>query len=137
MAKKTYVLDTSACLTDADCIYNFANNDIVIPLKVLEELDKHKKRQDSVGLNARKIIRFFDDLRTKGSLQKGVRLGKGKGTLRVARHNLTILPAALDKTIADHEIISTALGEDETNGARKTIVVSRDINMRVICDAIG
>ena len=69
MAKKTYVLDTSACLTDADCIYNFANNDIVIPLKVLEELDKHKKRQDSVGLNARKIIRFFDDLRTKGSLQ--------------------------------------------------------------------
>ena len=44
MAKKTYVLDTSACLTDADCINNFANNDIVIPLKVLEEIDKHKKR---------------------------------------------------------------------------------------------
>jgi PhoH-like ATPase len=137
MAKKTYVLDTSACLTDADCIYNFANNDIVIPLKVLEELDKHKKRQDSVGINARKIIRSFDELRVKGSLQKGVRLGKGKGILRVASHNLTILPSALDKTIADHEIISTALGEDETNGIRKTIVVSRDINMRVICDAIG
>ena len=137
MSKKIYVLDTNVYLTDASSILAYGNNDIVIPFKVLEEVDKHKKRQDSVGLNARKIIRFFDDLRTKGSLQKGVRLGKGKGTLRVASHNLTILPAALDKTIADHEIISTALGEDETNGARKTIVVSRDINMRVICDAIG
>ena len=137
MAKKTYVLDTSACLTDADCIYNYANNDIVIPLKVLEELDKHKKRQDSVGINARKIIRSFDELRAKGSIQKGVRLGKGKGILRVVSHNLSALPSDLDKSIPDHEIISTAIGEDQINGTRKTIVVSRDINMRVICDAIG
>jgi PhoH-like ATPase len=137
MAKKTYVLDTSACLTDADCIFNFGNNDIIIPLKVLEEIDKHKKRQDSVGINARKIIRSFDDLRTKGSLQKGVRIGKGRGILRVASHNLSILPLDLDKSIPDHEIISTAIGEDQTNGNRKTILVSRDINMRVICDAIG
>ena len=137
MAKKTYVLDTSACLTDADCINSFANNDIVIPLKVLEEIDKHKKRQDSVGINARRIIRSFDELRAKGSLQKGVRLGKGKGILRVASHDLATLPKDLDKTVPDHEIISTAISEDQSNGNRKTIVVSRDINMRVICDAIG
>tara|TARA_R110002110_G_scaffold178719_15_gene383964 strand:- start:1303 stop:2658 length:1356 start_codon:yes stop_codon:yes gene_type:complete len=137
MAKKTYVLDTSACLTDADCIFNFGNNDIVIPLKVLEEIDKHKKRQDSVGINARKIIRSFDELRIKGSLQKGVRIGKGMGILRVASHNLESLPLDLSKGIPDHEIISTALGENESNGNRKTILVSRDINMRVICDSIG
>tara|TARA_R110002096_G_scaffold22812_1_gene73096 strand:+ start:76 stop:1431 length:1356 start_codon:yes stop_codon:yes gene_type:complete len=137
MAKKTYVLDTSACLTDADCIFNFGNNDIVIPLKVLEEIDKHKKRQDSVGINARKIIRSFDELRTKGSLQKGVRIGKGMGVLKVVSHNLSTLPMDLSKGIPDHEIISTALGEDQANGTRKTILVSRDINMRVICDAIG
>ena len=137
MAKKTYVLDTSACLTDADCINNFANNDIVIPLKVLEEIDKHKKRQDSVGVNARRIIRSFDELRAKGSLQKGVRLGKGKGILKVVSHDLAALPNDLDKTVPDHEIISTAIAEDQANGNRKTIVVSRDINMRVICDAIG
>ena len=137
MAKKTYVLDTSACLTDADCINNFANNDIVIPLKVLEEIDKHKKRQDSVGINARRIIRSFDELRTKGSLQKGVRLGRGKGILKVVSHDLAALPNDLDKSVPDHEIISTALAENESNGNRKTIVVSRDINMRVICDAIG
>ena len=137
MAKKTYVLDTSACLTDADCIFNFGNNDIVIPLKVLEEIDKHKKRQDSVGINARKIIRSFDELRIKGSLQKGVRIGKGMGVLRVVSHNLSTLPMDLSKGVPDHEIISTALGENETNGNRKTILVSRDINMRVICDSIG
>lgn len=137
MAKKTYVLDTSACLTDADCIFNYANNDIVIPLKVLQEIDKHKKRQDSVGINARTIIRSLDELRSKGSLQKGVRLAKGKGILRVAGGNPGSLPHDLDFKVPDNEIISTALSEDGANGNRKTIVVSRDINMRVICDSIG
>ena len=83
MAKKNYLLDTSVYLTDANSIFEFGNNDIFIPLKVLEEIDKHKKRQDSVGINARKIIRFLDELREKGNLQKGVRISKGKGLLRV------------------------------------------------------
>ena len=78
MAKKNYVLDTSVYLTDADSLYNFGNNDIFIPLKVLEEIDKHKKRQDSVGINARKTIRSLDEMRAKGNLQKGVRLDKEK-----------------------------------------------------------
>ena len=56
--KKNYVLDTSVFLTDANSIYKFDNHDIFVPLKVLEEIDKHKKRQDSVGINARKIITF-------------------------------------------------------------------------------
>ena len=137
MAKKTYVLDTSACLTDADCIFNYANNDIIVPLKVLQEIDKHKKRQDSVGINARMIIRSLDELRAKGCLQKGVRLGKGKGVLRVAGGNPEVLPRDLDAGVPDHEIISTALHEDGANGSRKTILVSRDINMRVICDSLG
>ena len=75
MAKKIYVLDTGVYLTDANCIHSFNNNDIVIPLKVLEEIDKHKKRQDSVGAQARAIIRNLDRLRSKGSLSKGVRIG--------------------------------------------------------------
>ena len=77
MAKKTYVLDTSVYLTDSNCINSFGGNDIVIPLKVLEEIDKHKKRQDSVGSQARSIIRKLDSLRDKGSLSKGVRIEKG------------------------------------------------------------
>jgi len=137
MAKKTYVLDTSVCLTDASCLYKYQNNDIVIPLKVLEEIDKHKKRQDSVGANARKIIRTFDSLRARGNLQKGVRLGKGRGILKVSNADKDNLPDDLCKNVADHIIISTALSENSRNPSRKTILVSRDINMRVICDSVG
>lgn len=137
MAKKTYVLDTSVCLTDADCIFNYGNNDIILPLKVLEEIDKHKKRQDSVGINARTIIRSLDELRSKGSLQKGLRIGKGKGIIKVSAGDPLCLPKDLDFSVPDHEIISTALSQNELNGTRKTILVSRDINMRVICDSLG
>ena len=77
MAKKNYLLDTSVYLTDANSIFEFGNNDIFIPLKVLEEIDKHKKRQDSAGTNARRIIRTLDGLRASGDLQKGVRIEKG------------------------------------------------------------
>ena len=139
MAKKNYVLDTSVYLTDADSLYSFGNNDVFIPLKVLEEIDKHKKRQDSVGINARKIIRTLDEMRAKGNLQKGVRLEKGKGILKVMSYEIlkdVAFPSDLDLSIPDHMIIATAMaiGEQST---RKTVVVSRDINMRVICDSIG
>ena len=137
MAKRSYVLDTSVCLTDADCIYSYANHDILIPLKVLEEVDKHKKRQDAVGLNARRFIKSLDALRSKGSLQKGVRIAKGKGILRVVSDQMETLPENLDANVPDHIIISSALGEDQSNGVRKTYMVSRDINMRVLCDSLG
>ena len=139
MAKKNYVLDTSVYLTDADALYKFGNHDIFIPLKVLEEVDKHKKRQDSVGANARKIIRTLDELRLKGSLYKGVRIDKGKGLLRVLSYEVlksVVFPADLDLRIPDHIILATAMAVREES-SRKTFVVSRDINMRVICDSIG
>ena len=139
MAKKNYVLDTSVYLTDADSLYNFGNNDIFIPLKVLEEIDKHKKRQDSVGINARKTIRTLDEMRAKGNLQKGVRLEKGKGIVKVISYEVlkdVVFPPDLDMSIPDHMIIATAMAIREES-TRKTVVVSRDINMRVICDSIG
>tara|TARA_R100001594_G_scaffold51224_2_gene84582 strand:+ start:871 stop:2205 length:1335 start_codon:yes stop_codon:yes gene_type:complete len=140
MAKKNYLLDTSVYLTDADAIFRFENHDIFIPLKVLEEIDKHKKRQDSVGSNARRIIRILDDLRASGDLQKGVRLGKGKGILKVMSYaSLTgsIFPPDLDIRVPDHVILATAKAVQQEQPNRKMIVVSRDINMRVICDSIG
>ena len=75
MSKNIYIIDTSVCLTDFRCIYHYGEGDVVIPMKVLEEIDKHKKRQDSVGSNARSIIREFDTLREKGDLVQGVSLG--------------------------------------------------------------
>tara|TARA_R110000851_G_scaffold5040_7_gene21053 strand:- start:1332 stop:2645 length:1314 start_codon:yes stop_codon:yes gene_type:complete len=136
--KKIYVIDTSVYLTDSESIYHFGNNDIVIPLKVLEEIDNHKKRQDSVGSNARRIIRTLDELRAKGNLQKGVRIEKGKGILRVkGYHPLTELPSDLNPNLADNIIIGAALTEERENPERKIIVVSKDVNMRVICDSVG
>ena len=138
--KKNYLLDTSVCLTDADAIYKFDNHDLFLPLKVLEEIDKHKKRQDSVGVNARKIIRSLDELRAKGSLEKGVRLDKGKGILKVMSYESlreVVFPPDLDMRIPDHAIIATGKVVQMASPKRKTIVVSRDINMRVICDSIG
>jgi PhoH-like ATPase len=138
LAKKTYVLDTSVYLTDSNCINSFGNNDIVIPLKVLEEIDKHKKRQDSVGSQARSTIRSLDALRDKGSLSKGVRIDKGMGVIRVSSYNPLCLPDDLDLEDPDNQIIATALSEQEVAPkSRKVVVVSRDINMRVKCDALG
>ena len=138
--KKNYLLDTSVCLTDSESIFKFDNHDIFLPLKVLEEIDKHKKRQDSVGINARKIIRSLDELRAKGNLQKGVRLGKGKGILKVISYEIAQeakFPPDLNKNIPDHIIIATGMAVAAANLKRKTIIVSNDINMRVICDSLG
>ena len=137
--KKTYVLDTSVYLTNAECIYAFENNDIHVPLKVFEEIDKHKKRQDAVGAQARKIIRIWDDLRAKGSIDKGVRIRKGLGLVKsISASGIEPedLPRDLDIKIPDHLIIATAL-KAQRESSRKVILVSRDINMRVIADAVG
>ena len=137
--KKTYVLDTSVYLTNAECIYAFKNNDIHVPLKVFEEIDKHKKRQDAVGFQARKIIRIWDELRASGSLDKGVRIRKGLGIIKsisAAGISDEDLPCDLDTKIPDHLIIATAL-KAQRESTRKIILVSRDINMRVIADAVG
>jgi PhoH-like ATPase len=135
--KKVYVLDTSVCLTDADCLTSFENNDIVVPLKVLEEIDHNKKRQDGAGINARKTIRMLDSYREKGSLHKGVRIAKGKGIIQVKGYDPAVLPKEYDANTPDNQIIATALTERTLHKKRKVIVVSRDINMRVKCDSIG
>ena len=127
MAKKTYILDTSVYLTDAGALTSYQNNDIVVPFKVLEEVDNHKKRQDGVGTNARGFIRKLDSLRDKGSLHAGVRIDKGRGIVFVTSPETSLL----DMSVADNEIIATALEQKNKNPKRKVIVVSRDINMRV------
>ena len=137
MAKKIYVLDTSVYLTDAKSLLSFENNDIVIPLKVLEEIDRHKKRQDGVGVNARETIRTLDSFREKGSLYKGVKLGTGKGSVFVKLCVKDNLPEDLDLSIPDNEIIAVALNQKDAFPRRKVIVVTCDINMRVKCDALG
>ena len=137
MYPKTYVIDTSVYLTDHTSINNFGRSDIIVPLKVLEEIDKHKKRQDSVGNNARSIVRTFDSLREKGSLQEGVSLGDKRGRLYVKGYDSNYIPDDLDRKNADHIIIATALTLREQEPKRDIVLVTRDIQLRVICDSLG
>jgi len=136
MSKKIYVLDTNVYLSDHNAINMFKPHDIVIPLKVLEEIDKHKKRQDSVGSNARQTIRVLDGLREGGNLHDGVRIGKGKGLLSVKSFDKAVLPEDLSLSDPDNQILATALTLVRDNPERDVIVVSQDINMRVKCDSL-
>ena len=137
MTKKIYVIDTSVYLTDFSSLRAFKDNDIVIPFKVLEEIDKHKKRQDAVGSNARSIIRALDELREIGSLHNGVPMGEGYGTVTARSYNPELIPLDWDAEDPDNQIIATALTVKGENPESKITLVSRDINLRVKCDSIG
>ena len=137
MAKKSYVLDTNVYLTDAHCFKKFGRNYIILPIKVLEEIDKHKKRQDGVGANARHAIRLLDELRARGNLHKGILIGKGLGIIRAVASDNSLLPPTMERRDADNIIIAAALEEQKINVPRKVVIVSLDINLRVRCDAIG
>ena len=135
--KKTYVLDTNVHLADSKAIFAFKDDDIIIPLKVLEEIDKHKKRQDGVGANARQFIRILDDLRAAGNLHTGVDIPDGAGKLSVRAFDPIYMPDGLEKEDPDNQIISTALKEKSKYKRKKVILVTQDINMRVKCDSLG
>ena len=74
---KTLILDTNVYLTEVNSLFSFGKNDIAIPTVILDEIDKNKHRQDTAGLNARRMNRLLDGLRRKGSLFDGVNLGHG------------------------------------------------------------
>lgn len=137
MTNKIYVIDTSVYLTDFSSLRAFEDNDIVIPFKVLEEIDKHKKRQDAVGSNARNIIRALDELREIGSLHNGVSMGEGFGTVTARSYDPQLIPLDWDVEDPDNQIIATALTVKRENPESKVTLVSRDINLRVKCDSIG
>ena len=105
--KKTFVLDTNVLLYDADCLLSFDDNNIIIPLIVLEELDRHKRRPDEAGKNARKSVRMLDKLREKGSIDKGIILDNG-GTLTILSSEKIscAFPADLDTSMPDNIILA-------------------------------
>ena len=135
--KKTYVLDTNVLLSDPNSIFSFEDNDLIIPMAVLEELDRHKSRLDEVGKNARHVSRTLDDLRSKGSLTEGVDLHSG-GTIRIVSVGLDaakFLPQELQASKTDNMIIALML---QLNGLDDhSILVSKDINVRIKCDSLG
>lgn len=141
--KKTYVLDTNVLLSDPDCLNAFEDNDLILPLAVIEELDRHKSRQDEVGKNARSINRTLDSLRVKGSLIDGVVLNTG-GKLMVRpvpKKIVESMPVELmseTQVKVDNLIIAYMMYlRDSIDTAHQPILVSKDINVRLKCDSLG
>ena len=134
--KKVFVLDTNVLLHDPRAIFSFEDNDVVIPIVVIEELDKFKKAIDEIGRNARQVSRILDEYRQKGKLSQGVQL-EGGGNLRVELNHQSTerLPDELIATKADNRILATALNLKHED--IPVILVTKDTNLRIKADAVG
>jgi PhoH-like ATPase len=136
--KKNYVLDTNILLHDPRAIFRFDDNNVIIPIYVIEEVDQFKREGSERGRNARTIARLLDELRESGgSLSKGVNIQNG-GTLRVAvPAKRPELPTAIDKAAMDQAILQCAFDVREEDGGRPTVFVTMDTNLRIRADALG
>lgn len=134
--KKIFVLDTNVLLHDPKAIFSFEDNDVVVPIVVIEELDKFKKDANEIGRNARQVSRILDEYRQKGKLSQGVKL-EGGGCLRVELNHQSPehLPSELIATKADNRILATAL--NLKHDGLPVILVTKDTNLRIKADAIG
>lgn len=131
---KTFVLDTSVLVYHEDSIHAFPDQTVIIPIEVLEEIDGLKKRDDPVGNAARYINRFLDELRLIGNLKDGVKLENGQVIKVSTDSDLDLLPPGfLPKN--DNRIISVAVKLQQE--IPDITLISRDINIRVKCDALG
>jgi PhoH-like ATPase len=138
--KKNYVLDTNVLLHDPRAIFRFEDNDVIIPIYVIEEIDQFKREGSERGRNARSIARLLDELREKGgSLATGVPLeGTAGGRLRVAvPKTRPELPSAIDHAVMDQAILQCAFDAREQDGGRPTVFVTMDTNLRIRADALG
>tara|TARA_R110002153_G_scaffold243673_2_gene399089 strand:+ start:457 stop:1806 length:1350 start_codon:yes stop_codon:yes gene_type:complete len=133
--RKIFIIDTSVLLYDRNSIHSFPENDVLLPLVVLDELDRFKDKKGLVGENARYINRYLDNLRKKGSLHKGIEIDNGQ-TIKVALSGFNKVPVGLDPDYADNKMISLALHLQETL-ERKVVLITKDINFRVKCDSLG
>jgi PhoH-like ATPase len=135
--KKTYILDTNVLLHDPESLFSFEDNAIVLPLSVIEELDRIKRRSDEVGRNAREVSRKLDELRAQGRLSEGVGLTNG-GSVRIEINGSQPdnHPYGIDLNTTDNRILALAyalMNHDQT----RVILVTKDLNLRIKADVLG
>jgi PhoH-like ATPase len=136
---KSFILDTNVILHDATSIHQFRENDVIIPLTVIEELDHFKRGNQVINLNAREFARTLDTMTGTALFNGGIPMGRGKGKVRIAISK-GISPEIKDifkEDTPDHRILSVAL--DYTKKARNTnvILISKDVNLRMKAKALG
>ncbi len=136
--KKTFVLDTNVLLHNFKAIYSFEDNDIVLPITVLEEIDKFKKGHETLNYHAREVMRELDKLSEKGDLTKGISLGDGRGKIYVVLEPK--LPEEIirnfDMSVPDNRILAVA-AYLKNKLSEPVILVSQDVNLRLKARAIG
>jgi PhoH-like ATPase len=136
--RKNFVLDTNVILHDPRSIFSFDDNDVVIPIYVIEEIDNFKRDLSSLGRNARQAARYLDEFRAQGKLGEGVPLGDGKGTVRVLFTDRE-LPKHLSESpgSVDNKILAVALDVREREKGKPVVFVTKDTNLRIRADALG
>lgn len=139
MARKIFVLDTNVLLHDSQSIFSFQENEVVIPLPVIEEMDKFKKDGGETGRNARQVGRLLDSLRSQGVLTNGGVALENGGHLRVVFSGSfasDILPLELRNPTVDNQILALALHENRRD-RHPVVVVTKDVNLRIKAHAVG
>lgn len=138
-AKKIFVLDTNVMLHDYNCIFNFEENDIVIPIVALEELDKFKRGNDILNLHAREFTRILDKLTGDQLFNGGVPLGKNLGKLKVETGKAYSLEmeASFPEKTSDHRILAIADHLRKSQQEQVVILITKDINLRMKAKSIG
>lgn len=134
-SKKIFVLDTNILLHDPTAIHHFDEHDLVIPITVLEEIDRFKKGQDTLNFHAREVVRLLDELEPRDQLttDDGVSLGDGRGHLRViptGAPDVRVRESFLHDT-PDHRILSSALKIRDSHPDRTVVLISKDVSLRL------
>ena len=144
MKDKILVLDTNVLLHDPEAPHRFGDLRVVIPMQVVEEIDRFKKDHSEKGRNARRISRLLDSYRARGSLADGVPIeATNHGILQVVfcqAQALNALPAELQGGGGDNNILAVALEQMRCSGlmqAPEVVLISKDINLRIKADAVG
>ena len=142
--RKTFVLDTNVLLHDPQALTRFEDNQIVIPIEVVEEIDRFKRDPAEKGRNARQVSRLLDDLRAKGNLADGVPIDGGGGSLKVVfcrSETLAALPPELKAGNGDNNILAVALEQQRLQAVigdqPPVVLVTKDTNLRIKADAVG
>src|SRR5438270_1075308 len=135
--RKNFVLDTNVLLHDPRAMFHFSDNDVIIPIFVLEEIDHFKKELSERGRNAREVARRLDEFRDSGAhLSDGVKLDNG-GMLKVALATRELPPAIRTSQIVDNFILGVALEVRDKDQTKPTVLVTKDVNLRIRADAMG
>jgi len=133
---KNYILDTNVLLHDPHSLLNFKENLVVVPIEVIEEIDRFKRESTELGRNARTVSRLLDGFSGDGSLSAGVALPNG-GKLEIAFYKNGHGENGIATNSVDNRILALAASIQKASPKKTTILVSKDINLRIKADALG